>query len=83
MRSGRLQDRSQLAAIKAYACFGSIRAYLHGPPGREIVPYIGFICMCRAKGYVFFSHFGGNRVSISTILVCNRVYSSLELGLFF
>ena len=59
MRSGRLQDRSKLAAIKAYACFGSIRAYLHGPPGREIVPYIGFICMCRAKGYVFFSHFGG------------------------
>ena len=35
MRSGRLQDRSQSAAIKAYACFGSIRAYLHGPPGRE------------------------------------------------
>ena len=24
-----------MAAIKAYACFGSIRTYLHGPPGRE------------------------------------------------
>ena len=41
---------------------------------RGVVPYIGYIGMCRAKGYVFLA-----------VLVWNRVWfvhSSLELGMF-
>ena len=51
-----------------------------------VVPYMGYIGMCRAKGYGFLAVFVWNRVSISTILVSNRVsfvHSSLELGMFF
>ena len=50
------------------------------PPPGGVLPYIGYIGMCGAKGYVW------NRVSISTILVWIRVWfvhSSLELGMFF
>ena len=42
--------------------------------------------MCRAKGMVFLAVLVWNRVSISTIVVWNRVWfvhSSLELGMFF
>ena len=61
-----------------------------GGGGGGVVPYIGYIGMCRAKGYVFFFFCRFSlkyRVSISTIiLVWNRVWfvqSSLELGMFF
>ena len=50
---------------------------------RGVVPYIDYIGVCRAKGYVFLAVLVWNKVSISTILVWNRewfVLSSLELG---
>ena len=51
-----------------------------------VVSYMGYIGMCRAKGYGFLAVLVWNRVSISTILVWNRVsfvHSRLELGMFF
>ena len=54
--------------------------------GGRIGPYLGYLGMCRAKGYVFFAVLVWKRVSISTILVWKRVWfvhSSLELGMFF
>ena len=46
-----------------------------------VVPYIGYIGMCRAKGYVYLAILVWNRVSVSTILVWNRVL--FGLGMFF
>ena len=57
-----------------------------GAGGGGLVPYIG-VGMCCAKEYVFFlAVLVRNRVSISTLLVWNRVSfvrSSLELVMFF
>ena len=50
-----------------------------------VVPFIGYMDMCGAKGYGFPAVLFWNRVSISTSLVWNRVWfvhSSLELGMF-
>ena len=52
-----------------------------------VLPYIGYIGMCRAKGYDFLAVLVWNRVSIIlTIFVWNRVWfvdSSLESGMFY
>ena len=52
---------------------------------RGVLPYIGYIGMCGAKGYVFVAVLVWNRVLISTIVVWNRVWfvpSSVQLGMF-
>ena len=51
---------------------------------RGLLPYIGYIGMCGAKGYVFEAVLVWNRVLISTIVVWNRVWFvpfSLQLGM--
>ena len=56
------------------------------PPGGGVLPYIGYIGLCGAKGYGFLAILVWNRVSIWIILVWNRVWfvhSGLELGMFF
>ena len=58
-----------------------------GGPGGGVLPYIGYIGMCRAEGYDFLAVLVWNRVSIIlTIFVWNRVWfvdSSLESGMFY
>ena len=52
---------------------------------RGVLPYIGYMSMCGAKGYGLLAFLVWNRVSISTILVWKGVWfvhSSLELGIF-
>ena len=54
--------------------------------GGGVIPFIGYIGMCRAKGLGFLAVLVWNRVSILTIVVWNRVWfvqCSLELGMFF
>ena len=87
-----LTDESQgtQGIIISLACVSSethnLQRVFRPPPGGGVVPFIGYIGMCRAKGYGFLSILVWNRVSISTILVWNRVWfvhSSLELGMSF
>ena len=61
------------------------RQRIFRPGGGGLVPYIGYIGMCRAKGMFFLAVLVWNSVSIWTIVVWNRVWfvhSSLELGMF-
>ena len=54
-------------------------------PGGRVLPYIGYIGMCGAQGYVFVAVLVWNRVLISTIVVWNRAWFvpfSLQLGMF-
>ena len=41
--------------------------------GGGVLPYMGYIGMCGAKGYGFSAVLVINRVSLSAILVINRV----------
>ena len=53
-------------------------------PGGDL-PYLGYIGMCGAEGYVFLAVLVWMRVLISTIVVWNRVWfvpSSLQLDMF-
>ena len=43
------------------------------PGGWGVLPYMGFIGMCGAKGYGFSAALVINRVSVLAILVINRV----------
>ena len=54
--------------------------------GGGVLPYLGYIGVCCAKGYGLLAILVWNRVPILTILVRNRlwfVHSSLELSMFF
>ena len=53
--------------------------------GGGLLPYLGYIGMCGAKGYGFQPFFLNDKVPILNILVLNRVWfvhPSLELGMF-
>ena len=55
------------------------------PGGGGLLPYLGYIGMCGAKGYGFQPFFLNDKVPILNILVLNRVWfvhPSLELGMF-
>ena len=53
---------------------------------RDLLPYMGYIDMCRPKGHGSSAVLVIDRVSILAILVINRVWFlhfGLELGMFF
>ena len=49
---------------------------------RGKLPYMSYIFICSLKGYMFFTHFAINEISILAIFLINRVWYGMErLGL--